>query len=353
MLRNRQLAALLLTALGLALAAPAASRDQIRIVGSSTVFPFATAVAEEFGRTTSFKTPIIESTGSGGGLKLFCAGVGVEHPDITNSSRRIKQSEIDLCAGNGVSEITEVKIGYDGIVLANSKKSPKQALTLQQVFLALAKEVPAPNGDMVPNPNKTWKEVDPSLPDVAIEVLGPPPTSGTRDAFNELALEGGCKTFPDIEALTKADKNRYKEICHSIREDGAYVEAGENDNLIVQKLQANKNAFGVFGYSFLDQNADVIQGSSINGVDPTFDAISSGEYPVSRSLYFYVKNVHAGSIPGMKEYLEEFTSEKAIGEFGYLTDKGLIPSPEAEREKFRADTLALTKLQGLPGAASK
>jgi len=346
--RNCQLAALLLTALGLTLAAPAAARDQIRIVGSSTVFPFATAVAEEFGRSTSFKTPIIESTGSGGGLKLFCAGVGVEHPDITNASRRIKQSEIDLCAGNGVSEITEVKIGYDGIVLANSKQSARQVLTLQQIFLALAKEVPAPNGVLVPNPNKTWKDVDPSLPDVAIEVLGPPPTSGTRDAFNELALEGGCKTFPDIKALKKTDKSRYKEICHSIREDGAYVEAGENDNLIVQKLQANENAFGVFGYSFLDQNTDVVQGSSVDGVDPTFDAISSGDYPVSRSLYFYVKNAHAGSIPGMKEYLEEFTSEKATGEFGYLADKGLIPAPKAEREKSRADALALTKLQGLP-----
>jgi phosphate transport system substrate-binding protein len=353
MLRNRKLAALLLTAVGLALAAPAAARDQIRVVGSSTVFPFATAVAEEFGRSTSFKTPIIESTGSGGGLKLFCAGVGVEHPDVTNASRRIKQSEIDLCASNGVGEITEVKIGYDGIVLANSRQSAKQSLTLQQIFLALAKEVPAPNGDLVPNPNKTWKDVDPSLPDAAIEVLGPPPTSGTRDAFNELALEGGCKTFPDIAAKKKTDKNRYKEICHSIREDGAYVEAGENDNLIVQKLQANENAFGVFGYSFLDQNADVVQGSSVDGVDPTFEAISAGDYPVSRSLYFYVKNAHAGSIPGMKEYLDEFTSEKAMGEFGYLTDKGLIPAPKAEREKFRSDALALTPLQDLAGVAAR
>jgi len=353
MLRNRPLAAYLLTALGLALAAPAAARDQIRVVGSSTVFPFATAVAEEFGRSTSFKTPIIESTGSGGGFKLFCAGVGVEYPDITDASRRIKQSEIDLCKSNGVSEITEVKIGYDGIVVANSKESPKQAFTLRQLFLALAKEVPAPNGDLVPNPNKTWKDVDASLPDVAIEVLGPPPTSGTRDAFDELALEGGCKTFPEIEALAKKDEGRYKQVCHAIREDGAYIEAGENDNLIVQKLQANKDAFGVFGYSFLDQNADVIQGSSIGGVDPTFDAISSGEYPVSRSLYFYVKNAHVGSIPGMKEYVKEFTSEKAMGEFGYLADKGLIPAPKAEREKYRADALAFRPLEGLAGVAAR
>jgi phosphate transport system substrate-binding protein len=206
---------------------------------------------------------------------------------------------------------------------------------------------------MVPNPNKTWKDVDASLPDVAIEVLGPPPTSGTRDAFDELALEGGCKTFPDIAALEKTNADRYKQVCHSIREDGAYVEAGENDNLIVQKLQANPKGFGVFGYSFLDQNTDVIQGSIIGGVAPTFENISSGDYPVSRSLYFYVKNAHVGSIPGIREYLAEFTSEKAMGEFGYLADKGLIPAPKAEREKFRADALALEKLGPLPSVASQ
>jgi phosphate transport system substrate-binding protein len=345
--------AALLAGAVLLLTNPAAARDQIRIVGSSTVFPFATAVAEEFGRSTDFKTPIVESTGSGGGLKLFCAGVGVEYPDIANASRRIKQSEIDLCWTNGVSEITEVKVGYDGIVLANSKQAAKQDFSLQQIFLALAKEIPAPNGDWIPNPNKTWKDVDASLPDVAIEVLGPPPTSGTRDAFNELAMEGGCKTFPDIVALKKTDKARYKQVCHSIREDGVYVEAGENDNLIVQKLQANDAAFGVFGYSFLDQNGDVIQGSEIDGVAPTFDAISSGDYPVSRSLYFYVKVAHVDSIPGMKEYLVEFTSEKTYGEFGYLTDKGLIPSPQVEREQFRSDAVALSVLQELPGVASK
>jgi phosphate transport system substrate-binding protein len=331
----------------------ASARDQIRIVGSSTVFPFATAVAEEFGRTTTFKTPIIESTGSGGGLKLFCAGVGAEHPDIANASRRIKQSEIDLCAKNGVTEITEVKIGYDGIVIANSKKAGKQALTLRQVFLALAKEIPVPNGDLVANPNETWKDVDPSLPDVPIEVLGPPPTSGTRDAFDELALEAGCATFPDLEALKKEDESRYKQVCGAIREDGAYVEAGENDNLIVQKLQANPKAMGIFGFSFLDQNAEVIQGSSVNGVEPTFEAISSGAYPLSRSLYFYIKNAHVPSIPGIREYVEEFTSERAIGDFGYLADKGLIPEPEAERKKARSNAVALVTLQSLPGVASE
>jgi len=350
--RSGFIASLALVASVCLLAGSASARDQIRIVGSSTVFPFATAVAEEFGRTTSFKTPIVESTGSGGGLKLFCSGVGVEHPDITNSSRRIKQSEIDLCASNGVTEILEVKVGYDGIVFANSKKGAVQSLTLKQVFLALAKEVPAPNGDLVPNPNKTWKDVDPSLPDVKIEVLGPPPTSGTRDAFNELAMEGGCAQFPEIVALAETDKDRHKAVCQSIREDGAYVEAGENDNLIVQKLQANPNAFGVFGFSFLDQNGDVIQGSVVDGVAPTFDAISSGAYPVSRSLYFYVKIAHVGSIPGIQEYLAEFTDEKAMGEFGYLTDKGLIPSPAEERAKYRADAAALTPLRTLSGVAS-
>lgn len=329
-----------------ALAATSAqARDQIRIVGSSTVYPFATAAAEDFGRSTEFKTPIIESTGTGGGLKLFCAGVGVEHPDITNASRRIKASEVELCEKNGVEEITEIKIGYDGIVLANSKESPRYELSLRQVFLALAKEVPAPSGDLIANPNRTWKDVDPSLPDVPIEVLGPPPTSGTRDAFNELALEGGCKTFPEIAALKEQDKDRYKTVCRSVREDGAYVEAGENDNVIVQKLLANPKALGVFGYSFLDQNADVIQGSIVDGVKPTFENIASGDYPVSRSLYIYVKNAHAGSIPGIREYVAEIVSEKAIGDYGYLADRGLIPAPEAERKKVRAAARNLTPLE--------
>jgi phosphate transport system substrate-binding protein len=324
--------------------ATAFARDQIRIVGSSTVYPFATVVAEEFGRSTRFKTPIIESTGSGGGLKLFCAGVGVQHPDITNSSRRIKQSEVDLCAQNGVAAITEVKIGYDGIVIANSKKAARQELSLRHIFLALAKDVPGPDGQLIPNPHRTWKDVDPALPAEKIEVLGPPPTSGTRDAFNELAMEGGCQTFPELAALKKSDEKRYQAICHAIREDGAYVEAGENDNLIVQKLVANEHAFGVFGFSFLDQNEDVIQGSPVDGVEPTFESIAAGEYPVSRPLYFYVKNAHVESIPGMKEYLAEFTSEKAMGDDGYLTEKGLIPAPEAERQKFRADAQKLTPL---------
>ncbi|MEQ9326237.1 MAG: substrate-binding domain-containing protein, partial [Rhodospirillales bacterium] len=225
------------------MAQSASARDQIRIVGSSTVFPFSSAVAEEFGRSTSFKTPVVESTGSGGGLKLFCAGVGESHPDITNSSRRIKKSEVELCAKNGVTDITEVKIGFDGIVLANSRKSAKITITLGQLWLALAREVPV-DGKLVANPYKMWNEIDPSLPAKKIEVLGPPPTSGTRDAFNELALEAGAHS---IEFMKTLDKKAFAAAASAIREDGAFIEAGENDNLIVQKLDANPDAFGVFG----------------------------------------------------------------------------------------------------------
>ena len=322
----------------------AQARDQIRIVGSSTVFPFSTAVAEQFGKTTSFKTPVVESTGSGGGLKLFCAGAGDKHPDITNASRRIKKSEVEKCAKNGVTDITEVKVGYDGIAVANSKKAAQFELTLKDLFMALAKNVPAGEGKTMANPYKTWKDVRSDLPAIKIEVLGPPPTSGTRDAFAELAMEGGCKTFPWIKSLKKADKKAYKTLCHTVREDGAYVEAGENDNLIVQKLEANPDALGIFGYSFLDQNADKVQGSTINGKAPTFDNIASGDYPVSRALFFYVKNAHVGKVAGMKEYVAEFTSNKAWGEEGYLADKGLIPMPKAERAKFKKNAGELANL---------
>jgi len=323
-------------------AGQASARDQIRIVGSSTVYPFSTVVAEEFGRSTAFKTPIVESTGTGGGLKLFCAGSGAKTPDIANASRQIKKSEIDLCEKNGVTRITEIKVGYDGIAIARSKESSAIDLTLKQIFLALAREVLTASGEFVANPNVTWKDVDPSLPDVKIEVLGPPPTSGTRDAFNELALEGGCKTFPEIKALKKSDKIAYKRICHSIREDGAYVEAGENDNLIVQKLVANPSALGIFGYGFLDQNRDRVRGSLVDGIEPSFDNIASGAYPVSRPLFFYVKGEHIGAIPGISEYVNEFISEKAIGDYGYLTDRGLIPAPSGERKQIRADAEAGT-----------
>lgn len=319
------------------------SRDYISIVGSSTVFPFATVVAEKFGKSTDFKTPKIESTGSGGGLKLFCAGVGVKHPDITNASRAIKKSECEMCKKNGVKEIIQVQIGYDGIVMANAKGAAPLKLSVKDIFLALGKQVPDPKGGdkLVDNPYKTWKDVNKDLPDVKIEVLGPPPTSGTRDAFAELALEAGAKKFDFIKAMKKADKKKYKAVCHTIREDGAYIDAGENDNLIVQKLGANKNAVGIFGFSFLDQNTDKIQGAFVNGVQPSFDAIASGDYPLSRPLFFYVKKAHVDVIPGMKEYLAEFTSDKAWGMDGYLAEKGMIPMSDDERKAVKADVESL------------
>jgi phosphate transport system substrate-binding protein len=334
----------MLAVLALLLPGSAGARDQIRVVGSSTVYPFATVVAEQFGRGGKFKTPIVESTGTGGGLKLFCAGAGTDTPDLANASRRIKASEVELCGKNGVAPITEVKIGYDGIVLAHSKKSSGMNLSRRLLFLALAKDVPGAGGALVANPHKTWKDVDPSLPARKIEVLGPPPTSGTRDAFNELAIEAGCKTFPELAALEASDNARFKKTCLSIREDGAYVEAGENDNLIVQKLVANANAVGIFGYSFLSENTDVIAPETIEGVTPEFEAILSGKYSLSRPLYIYVKDAHAASIPGLREFVNEFASEKAIGEFGYLVDKGLIPAPKAERDRFRADAAKLAPL---------
>ena len=324
-----------------------AARDYISIVGSSTVYPFATVVAEQFGKTTNFKTPKIESTGSGGGFKLFCAGVGVSHPDITNTSRAIKSSEVEKCAANGLTEIIEVKVGYDGIVIANSKATKQLDLSPKDIFMALAKQVPDPKSpsNLIDNPYTNWKDVNPALPATAIEVLGPPPTSGTRDAFVELAMEAGAKAFDSLKALRKSDKKAFKKVAHTLREDGAYIEAGENDNLIVQKLQANPAALGIFGFSFLDQNTDVIQGSMINSQAPTFEAIGDGSYPVSRPLFFYVKKAHVEVIPGMKTYLAEFTSDKAWGSEGYLADKGLIPMSNDERSKFAADVTNLNTLK--------
>lgn len=333
--------AVAIAALGVvAMTAQAEARDQIRIVGSSTVFPFATVVAENFGKTTGFKTPVIESTGSGGGLKLFCQGVGTEHPDFTNASRRIKKSEVELCASNGVTDVTEIKIGYDGIVLANSKAAETYNLSRQDIFMALAKEVPV-DGKLVPNPYTKWSEINPSLPDTEIEVLGPPPTSGTRDAFVELVMREGAKQFPMLKEMGKKE---FRAVSDSMREDGRFVEAGENDNLIVQKLEANPAALGIFGFSFLDQNADKVHGSVIDGSAPTFDAIADGSYAVSRSLFFYMKNAHVGVIPGMKEYVAEFTSEKAAGQEGYLTDKGLIPLPADDLKSYRSAGENLTNL---------
>jgi phosphate transport system substrate-binding protein len=339
-----------LAAIGLAVAGTAhaqTSRDYISIVGSSTVYPFTTAVAETFGRSGSFKTPKVESTGTGGGFKLFCNGVGVAHPDIANASRRIKQSEIDTCARNGVTEIVEIKVGYDGIVLAHSRKAANMKLSRKDVYLALAKQVPDPANpsSLVANPYKTWKDVNSSLPATKIEVLGPPPTSGTRDAFVELVMESGCSSFGWIKTLKEVDEPRFKRVCDSLREDGAYVEAGENDNLIVQKLESNPSALGIFGYSYLEENQDKLAGSLLEGVTPVFETISSGKYPAARPLFIYVKKAHVGVIPGMKEFVTEYVSDKALGQEGYLADKGLIPPSDAERTKIRTDALAFKNVK--------
>jgi phosphate transport system permease protein len=333
----------LLFALLLGPAAQADARDQIHIVGSSTVFPFSTAVAEHFG-AGDFKSPVVEASGTGGGFKLFCAGIGDGYPDIANASRAIKDSEIETCRANGVTEIVPVEIGYDGIVLASSKAGPARALTLRDLYLALAKQVPV-NGTLQENPYRRWSDINPALPADPIEVLGPPPTSGTRDAFLELVMEPACHAFPEIAAIT--DKDAQKAACQSIREDGAYIDAGENDNLIVQKLSGNPQAFGILGYSFLADNRDRLQGSSINGVEPSEENIVGGQYQIARKLYMYVKKQHAALVPGLAEFVAEFVSDRASGAQGYLTDKGMIPMPPVEH-----DAMATAALAALPIASS-
>ena len=332
---------------GLLITANVFARDNIEVVGSSTVYPFSTVVAERYGRSTGKATPKIESTGSGGGMKLFCSGVGTNYPDITNSSRRIKMSEFKKCQENGVKDVIEVQIGYDGIVIANSVDAKSINLSRKDIFLALAAKVPGDTeGSLIDNPYTNWKQINPSLPDIDIEVLGPPPTSGTRDAFVELGMEGGCKKIDWIAALKKTDKNTYKQVCHTVREDGRYIEAGENDNLIVQKLEANPAALGIFGFSFLDQNADKVQGASIESVEPTFESIADKSYPISRPLFFYVKKAHVGVVPGMMGYLKEFTSERAWGVEGYLAEKGMIPLPIKDRNLMGQNTRNLVTMSG-------
>jgi phosphate transport system substrate-binding protein len=336
----------LLPAMLLSVAADAqSSRDYVTIVGSSTVYPFTTTVAEQFGKTGKFKTPKVESTGTGGGFKLFCSGVGVQFPDASNASRAIKQSEIDSCNSAGVKDIIEVKVGYDGIVLADSKQGTPFKITRREIYLALAKTVPDPASpqSLIANPYTTWNQINKSLPANRIEVLGPPPTSGTRDAFVELVMESGCQTFAWIKSLKDVDEARFKKVCDTIREDGSYVEAGENDNLIVQKLEANPKALGIFGYSFLEENSGQVQGSLIDGVAPTFENIASGKYPVSRPLFIYVKKAHLGVIPGLREFIAEYVSDRSMGGEGYLADKGLIPLSPGELSKVRSATASRMK----------
>jgi phosphate transport system substrate-binding protein len=315
--------------------ANAQARDQIRVVGSSTVYPFTTAVAEQFSKTGG-KAPVVESTGTGGGMKMFCAGIGTQHPDVSNASRRITKNEFADCKKNGVNDIVELKIGFDGLTIANNKRGTDFKLTKEQVFLALAKSVPGADGKLVPNPNKNWNDINPALPNQRIEVLGPPPTSGTRDSFHELVMEPGAEKIASLKALKASDRKAFDTAWKQLREDGAYVEAGENDNLIVQKLEANPNALGIFGFSFLEENASRIKGATIDGVVPTFEGIAEGKYTVARPLFVYFKKQHMGVVPGLDKFLAEYVGDKAIGEDGYLSRKGLVALPKAELAKVRA-----------------
>lgn len=312
-------------------------RNHIHIVGSSTVYPFTSVIAEEFGRNSAFKTPIVEATGTGGGFKLFCSGVGYNFPDFSNASRKIESSEIKKCAEHGIKNIVEIKIGYDGIVLANSSLGRKYSLTKKQIFLALAAKVPSnKTGSLIENPYKKWSDVDASLPKIDIAIYGPPTTSGTRDAFVELVMEEVCTSMKEFAAAFPDEKIRKKK-CHVIRSDGKFIEAGENDNLIVQKLKNDHDALGIFGFSFLEENRDVIQSAEINNVFPSFDNIVSGAYPVSRPLFIYFKKEHLDLIPGMREFVQEIISKDTVGNDGYLLQKGLIPLTDLEIKKVRAE----------------
>ena len=313
------------------------ARDQIKIVGSSTVYPYATVVAEKFGKQGGFKTPVIESTGTGGGMKLFCAGVGTNHPDITNASRAIKSSEKELCAKNGVTDIIEIVVGNDGISFAHSVNSPDVNFTKEQLWRALAMQVDV-NGELIDNPYKNWSDIDSSLPNTKIEVLIAPPTSGTRDAWNSLVMSKGCT---DVAKSLFKESGKKSDECEKIREDGYAVEAGENDTLIVQKLSSNPNAFGFFGYSYLISNKDKVKAASIEGVKPSLEGIQDYSYPVARPLFFYVKKAHIGVIPGIQEFLKEFTSNKAMGSRGYLADIGLVPLSSDKYKTTRTAALDL------------
>lgn len=323
------------------------SRDQLRIVGSSTVFPFATAVAEQFASRGQFKTPVVESTGTGGGLKLFCTGVGVGQPDIANASRRIKASEFADCAKAGVTGVVEIAIGFDGLVLATKKGEAPMNITKKQIFLALAKDIPEGDG-FIPNPYVKWSDIDPKLPNTKIEVMGPPPTSGTRDSWNELALIAGARQIESLNRLHDTDLAEFTKRAGIMREDGAWKDGGENDNIIVQTLARNPTMYGVFGYSFYEENLDRVQAASIANVAPTFETIASRQYPVSRDMYIYLKKQHIGVIPGLAEFAAEFVSDKAAGPKGYLKSRGLVPLTDAERAATQATVTAMSVLTEAP-----
>jgi len=330
---------------GIVAAGSAQARDQIRIVGSSTVFPYTQAVAEEFASKTGSPAPVVESTGTGGGFKIFCQGVGESFPDITGASRAIKASEVKLCASNGVTSITEAMIGYDGLSIAVSRTNKSEwNLTEEQIFKALAAELPDGKGGFMANPYKKWSEIDSSLPDTAILVFGPPPTSGTRDAFVELAMHDGCNALPGMKDLKKSDKKKWKEVCSRMRQDGPFVEAGENDNLIVQRLEADSNSIGIFGYSFLYENSDKLKGVLINGVKPDFKTIADFSYPIARPIFFYIKNAHRDVIPGMKEFIAEYVSDAALKSDGYLAERGLTPLGDDKRMEVQKSVLSSKQL---------
>ncbi len=309
----------------------AGSRDQIKVVGSSTVYPFTTLVAEQFvNQNPGMKAPVIESTGTGAGMKLFCAGVGAQHPDIANASRRMKLSEFNTCVENGVDRIMEIQVGLDGIAFAEAKDGPKLTLTPVDVYLALAAN---PKGK--PNTAKTWKDVNPSLPAIPIQVYGPPSTSGTRDALAELILARGCAAiYPDSVKLKDTKPDDYANVCTRVRDDGPYVDAGENDNLIVQKLQSNPNAVGIFGYSYLEENKANLVGVPVNGVAPTYETITSGTYPGARPLLIYVKKAHLTAIPGLPKFLDVYAASWDAS--GPLVKRGLIAAPQPVRDASAA-----------------
>lgn len=322
----------------------AAARDQVKVVGSSTVFPYSQAAAEEYANKSGKPAPVVESTGTGGGFKAFCGGIGPDFADITGASRAIKESEVKLCADNGVTDITEALIGYDGLSIAHARSAPEMDLTEEQIFKALAAELPDGNGGFVANPNKKWSDIDPSLPAFDIIAFGPPPTSGTRDAFVELVMHDGCSGLAGMADLKKANADKWNEVCSRMRQDGPFVEAGENDNLIVQRLEADANAIGIFGYSFLYENSDKLKPVLVNGVAPDFDTIADGSYPVSRPIFFYVKNAHRDVIPGMNDFLMEYVSDGALAADGYLPERGLTPLSEEKLKELQKAVAEAKKL---------
>ncbi|MEX0921472.1 MAG: substrate-binding domain-containing protein [Rhodovibrionaceae bacterium] len=334
---NKSIAAAAIAAAAtLGTAGLAEARDQIRVVGSSTVFPYSQAAAEEFSAKSGQTAPVVESTGTGGGMKIFCQGIGAEHADVTGASRAMKQSEYELCVENGVTDITEALIGFDGLSFAVSRQGETFDLSKAQLYLALASEVPV-DGEIVANPYTNWSEIDPDLPNIKIQVLGPPPTSGTRDAWVELVMEEGCEAFDEVKAL---EKERMEEVCQRMRQDGPFIEAGENDNLIVQRLDSDPTAYGIFGYSFLYENLDKLKAVSVGGVEPNEATIESGEYGIARPLFFYVKNAHRGVIPGLEDFIAEYASEEAMGPGGYLSERGLIPLGDAKRQEVQDQLLS-------------